>query len=361
MNSFFSLFISSELNQTLLDATYWSGIFQLVGSIMTAITAPVWGLMCDRIGTKKILLIALAGNATTFAGMGASTSVTNVIIFRGLQGAFGGTSTIMFALVASVVPAGEFKTAISHQLAAMTMSQIAAPGIGGILASIIGYRLTFAASSLLYLSITPLVMLLRIPPPVDDDGVQFGFSDIKAILPDAFALVLVYSCISFITPMISWFLESLGIPYGQLLTFTALTTILNGLAFAAAAPIFSKVITDKTLHIPSLIAAVGIFATAFVRNPYQFMALRVSIGAIQAGVPPSLLGGKSGRKGVSMGLLNSARFIGQAIGPFLAASILSDGTFLSVLYMFTTMMSISLLTAIITYITHVRHTSIQSS
>lgn len=298
MTSFLSLFINSEFNETLIDATYWAGVFQLVGNSAMAIGAPFWGYMCDRIGTKKVLLIAIAGNTTAYAGMAASNSVTNIILFRALQGGFGGTSTIMFCLIASAVKAEELKTAISYQLAAMTMSQIAAPGIGGVLASVIGYRSTFVLSSILYFSITPIVLLLRTPPSVnkEQEGGQFGFSDLRAILPDSVSLILVYVCISFITPMISWFLESQGVPYEQLLTFTAITTVLNGLAYAAATPILTKAITDKTLHFLSIIAAGVIFATAFVSAPYHFIALRISIGAIQAGIPPNLIGGKWGEK-----------------------------------------------------------------
>lgn len=358
--SFLPLFISSEFDQTLIDATYWSGIVQLM-SLITAITAPFWGLMCDRVGTKKILLISIAGSIIGSAGMAASTSVMHIILFRGLQGVFGAASTAIFTLIASIILEEEqLRIALSYQIAAMTIGQIAGPGIGGMFVSMIGYRLTFVASSLLCLSITPIVILLK-ESQVDkpQDGIQFGFSDFRAILPDFVSLILVYACINFIIPMIPWFLKSLGIPYEQLLTFTALTTVLNGVAFAGATPILARVITDKTLPILSAIAAGAIFVTSFVRDPYQFIVLRVSIGAIQAGILPSLFGGKSGRKGTSMGLLNSARFIGQAMGPFMATSILSDGTSLRVLYTFTTMMSISLFASLITYLTHTRNTSIQ--
>lgn len=358
MSSFLPLFINSEFNEPLIDATYLAGVFQLVGSSATAIGAPFWGYMCDRMGVKKVLLITITGNTVGYTGMALSNSVTSVIFFRGLQGCFGGTSTIMFSLIALIVPADKLKMALSYQITAMTMSQIAAPGIGGVVASILGYRFTFLVSALLYLSITPMALIFKIPPPNSEetDRGHFGFSDLKAILPDSFSLILVYMTMNFMSPMITWFLESEGIPYDQLLTFTAITTILNGLVYAASTSILTKVITDKTLHFLSVIAAGGIFATSFVREPYQFIALRVSIGAVQSGIPPSLLGGKSGRKGTALGILNSSRFIGGAIGPFMATSILGDGSSQRVLIMFTTMTGISLFTALFTYMTHTKRT-----
>lgn len=359
MGSFFPLYINSELNYSLIDATYWTGICQLVAASLMALTAPFWGFMCDRVGTKKILLIALTGNAVVYAGMAMSTSVGHLIMFRGLQGAFGGLSTVMFSLVASIVPHQELKRAISYQMAAMTLGSLGGPGIGGLLASIVGYHWTFVTSSLLFICVMPLAFVISMSPPAvtEMDTDRFKIAYLKTIMPDIFALILVYACMNFVNPTIPWFLKSLGIPDERLLTFTAVTTILNGVAFAVASPSLTKVISDKTLPILSAIAGGVILSTAFVSDAYQFIALRILIGAVQAGIAPSLLGGKSGRKGIAIGFLNSARFIGMAIGPFLATSILRNGEQIEVLYMFTTMASISFIASFFIYLTHTRKSS----
>jgi DHA1 family multidrug resistance protein-like MFS transporter len=311
------------------------------------------------VGTKKIMIIVLTGNAVVYAGMAFSTSVLQVVLFRGLQGTFGGLSTVMFVLIASLVPAEELKKALSYQMAAMTAGSLIGPGVGGLLAYMIGYRLTFVASSLLFLCLAPIAFGLRVPPPKDRkiDEPQFRASDFKALMSDVIALVLIYACISFIIPTIPWFLESLGIPSEQLLTFTTLVTVLNGVAFTIATPLLTRVVTDRTLPIFSVAASGAILMTAFVTNPYQFLAIRVVIGSIQAGIPPSLLGGKSGRSGTAMGFLNSARFLGQAIGPFIATSILGNGEPPKALYMFTSMTVMSLIASFFIYLTHSRKAS----
>jgi DHA1 family multidrug resistance protein-like MFS transporter len=359
MGGFMPLFISSDLGYSLIDATYWTGIAALVSSSLMALTAPFWGWMCDRVGVKKIMLLVIVGNIIVYSGMALSTDVIRIILFRGLQGTFGGLSTVMFALVASVVPARDLKKALSYQMAAMTMGSLIAPGIGGVMASFAGYRLTLASSAILFVCIIPVVSILSMPPPEakKSDARRFTFEDFKLILPDVVALVLVYTSISFIAPTISWFLESLGIPYEQLLLFTTVATVLNGLAFAVATPLMTKVITDRSLPILSVGAGVAIMATAFVVTPIQFIALRVLIGAMQAGIPPNLLGGKSGMRGTGMGFLNSARFLGMAIGPFLATSILGNGESPQPFNMFATMAGMSFIAAIFIYYTHTRKTS----
>jgi len=198
-----------------------------------------------------------------------------------------------------------------------------------------------------------LVLILTLPPLTSrgSDSKSFKFSDFKALIPDIISLILVYICISFIAPTISWFLKSLGVPNDQLLLWTAVATILNGVAFAIATPFLSNAATDRTLPFLSMGAAVAIMATAFVFNPVQFIALRIVIGAVQAGIPPNLLGGKSGRKGTGMGFLNSARFFGMAIGPILATTILGDGLPPRPLYMYGAIATISMIAAVFLYVT----------
>ena len=355
MGSFLPLFIETELRYPLIEATYWTGTAQFISSILFAICAPFWGFMCDRIGTKKIMMIALAGNGIAYTGMAASTHINHILILRGLQGSFGGISTVMFTLVATVVPRGELKKALSYQMAAMTMGNLIGPGIGGGLTSVLGYRLTFVISSLLFLTILPLISTLSIPPPVKGEAEDPGFtlSDVKASLPDMANLVLVYACMNFIMPMIPWFLGSVGVPDEELLLYTTVTTTLNGVAFAAATPLLTRIVRDRALPVLSVAAAGAIFSTAFVRNPLQFIALRASIGAIQSGIPPNLLGGgKSKRRGTTMGFLNSARFVGMAIGPFIATNILGEGTQSEILNVFSVMAGLSLVTALVLYLTH---------
>jgi len=356
MGSFQPLFISSALGYTLIEATSWTGVSQLAASTLMALTAPFWGWMCDRVGTKKILIMVIAGNTVVYSGMAASTNVIQIVLFRGLQGSFGGISTVMFTLIAQVVHPTELKRALSYQMAAMTIGGLVAPGIGGVLASVIGFRLTLAASALLFLCIIPVVAVLSMPPPEGKgaSSKRFTVEDFRSILPDFVALILIYICISFIAPTISWFLETLGVPYGQLLLYTTAATILNGIAYAIATPTLTRLITDRTLPLLSTVAAMIIMATAFVVSPIQFIALRVAIGAVQAGIPPNLLGGRSGRKGTGMGFLNSARFLGMAIGPYMATVILGTGEPPRPFYMFAVMALISLISSAFIYATH-RH------
>ncbi|MCJ7610503.1 MFS transporter [Candidatus Bathyarchaeota archaeon] len=357
MGSFLPLFIETDLNYPLIEATYWTGIAQLISSSLYAFTAPFWGTMCDRAGIRKITVMILVANGIVYAGMAGSTDIPHILLFQALQGSFGGVSTTMFTLVAAVVPENEMKKALSYQMAMMTMGSLVGPGVGGLLAEVVGYRLTFVASSLLFVAVIPLMLFINVPHPAKRDGETTGLNlrDLRDVLPDIVSLVMVYACISFITPTIPWFLKSLGVQDDQLLTYTAASTILNGAAFVVATPLLTRVVTDRFLPLLSTIAAGAIFATGFAADAYQFIGLRIAIGAIQSGIPPSLLGGRASKKrGAVMGFLNSARFLGMAVGPFMATSILGGGEPPGPLMMFVAMAGLSLVTSLVLYLSHGR-------
>jgi hypothetical protein len=201
------------------------------------------------------------------------------------------------------------------------------------------------------------MLFINVPPPAKRDGETNGLNlrDLRDVLPDIVSLVMVYACISFITPTIPWFLKSLGVQDDQLLTYTAASTILNGAAFVVATPLLTRVVTDRFLPLLSTIAAGAIFATGFAADAYQFIGLRIAIGAIQSGIPPSLLGGRASKKrGAVMGFLNSARFLGMAVGPFMATSILGGGEPPGPLMMFVAMAGLSLVTSLVLYLSHGR-------
>ncbi|MCX6648141.1 MAG: MFS transporter [Candidatus Bathyarchaeota archaeon] len=352
MQSFMPLFINKDLGESLISSTYWSSISNFAWFGGMAITAPIWGWVCDRVGTKRVLVIVLAGNILTYAGMAFSVNVVQLVAFRIVQSLFGGLSTILFVVVGIVSPPNKLREQLGLQIAGSTIGNLLSPGVGGTIASFLGYRMTILMQGVIFVALYPLILKMKTAKPAVAEKVEkFSLADLKSMLPTAGALICAYACIGFINPTIPWFLSSLGVDSKSLLLWTTLTTILNGTAFAIATPILTKRATGRTLTIFQVLAAVVIEATAFAFNPVMFIVFRVGIGVIQAGLPANLLGGKSATKGQGMGLLNSARYIGTAIGPVIASTILGDGTPPKPLYMFSAIAGISLLSAVITYTT----------
>jgi DHA1 family multidrug resistance protein-like MFS transporter len=347
MGSFMPLFINKDLGETLVNATYWTGVSNLAWYGGLAFTAPVWGWICDKVGTKRVLIIVLIGNIATYAGMAFSQNVTQLVAFRIAQSLFGGLSTILFVVVGIIASPQNLRRYLGYQIAASTISSIIAPGLGGAFAALIGYRWTVFMQAIIFAAIFPLILVMKTAKPEGKKRDVFTLADLKSILPTAGALFCAYAGISFITPVVPFFLSSLGIASASLLTWTTITTIANGFAYAAATPILTKLSSGRKITIFQLLTAVVIEATAFAFSPVVFIIMRVVIGVVQAGLPQNLLGGKSGTTGQGMGLLNSARYIGMAVGMYIAPLILESGS--PPIYMYSVLSAFALASAGITY------------
>ncbi len=347
MGSFMPLFIANDLGESLVSATYWTGLSNLAWYGGLAFTAPVWGWVCDRVGTRKVLIIVLAGNVATYAGMAYSQNVYQLVALRIVQSLFGGLSTILFIVVGIAAPAHKLKEYLTYQIVASTISSLISPGVGGALAALIGYRMTLLMQAVVFAAIFPLVIRMRAARPVGKKEESFTMSDLRTILPTAGALVFAYAGLNFIQPIVPYLLSTLGVGSGSLLTWTTVATIANGIAYAAATPIMTKFASGRKITVFQLATAAVIEATAFAFSPAAFIVMRVAIGVVQAGLPQNLLGGKAGTSGRGMGILNSARYVGMASGMYIAPQILQSGA--PPIYMYTALAGGALASALITF------------
>jgi hypothetical protein len=114
-----------------------------------------------------------------------------------------------------------------------------------------------------------------------------------------------------------------------------------------ATPILTKLSSGRRITAFQVVTALVIEATAFAFSPVVFIVMRVVIGVVQAGLPQNLLGGKAGRTGQGMGLLNTARYLGMAFGMYVAPLILESGA--PSIYMYSVIAASSLFSAGVTF------------
>ena len=69
------------------DQIAWTVTFNIVG---TAIVTPMTGWLTLRFGQRRLMLCAIFGFATSSILCGQATALTELVIYRVFQGAFGG-------------------------------------------------------------------------------------------------------------------------------------------------------------------------------------------------------------------------------------------------------------------------------
>ena len=134
-------------------------------TLATAISTPIWGKFGDLFGRKRMYLLSIVVFLIGSALSGASQSMTELVVFRVLQGiGAGGLGAGAFALIASLVAPRDRGRYQGMTGAVMAIGTIAGPLVGGFLVDSLGWRSAFYVN--LPLGIVALIwcwLLLKVP------------------------------------------------------------------------------------------------------------------------------------------------------------------------------------------------------
>lgn len=112
--------------------------------VAAAIFMPLSGYFSDILGTKKYLLLCIGGFTFSSALCGAAHSLTEMVIFRMLQGAFGaGLVPLSQAILADVHAPKDLGKAMAIWGVGIMIGPILGPTLGGYLTDIANWRWTF--------------------------------------------------------------------------------------------------------------------------------------------------------------------------------------------------------------------------
>ncbi len=148
----------------------WIGVLATAYSAAQFAGAPVVGWLSDRFGRRPVLLVALAGSAVSLALAGFASSLTMLIVARGLAGLFGGSIAAAQAYVADVTRPDERSKYMGLLGASIGMGFVFGPAIGAGL-SVFGFgTAALAASGIAFANLIGAYFLLT-------ESRQFGTAE----------------------------------------------------------------------------------------------------------------------------------------------------------------------------------------
>lgn len=140
----------------------WSGMALAAPAVSYALTGPLWGKLGDRFGRKFMVVRALFGLALTLFLMGIADSPLEFLIYRILQGAFGGVVDAGTAFAGSQAPADQKGKVFGKLDSALAAGALSGPLVGGFLVGHWGFQpLLFGLAVLVALWALAAVVLLR--------------------------------------------------------------------------------------------------------------------------------------------------------------------------------------------------------
>jgi len=112
--------------------------------VASAIFMPLTGFFTDRLGQRRYLLTSIFGFVLFSALCGLSASLSQIVIFRLLQGAFGAALVpLSQAIMVSVYPHEERGRAMAIWGIGVMIGPILGPTLGGYLTEVLSWRWTF--------------------------------------------------------------------------------------------------------------------------------------------------------------------------------------------------------------------------
>ncbi len=339
---FLPLYIESLDSRLALSTEALAGLVIAVQSVTMMIAAPIWGVVADRFGRKKMILRAMVGGGVFMILMGFVQSAEQLILLRALQGMVTGTVSANNALVAASTPRERVGFAMGALQLGLWSGVAVGPLLGGVLADLFGYSVPFVATAILLL-IGALVISIGLQenfrPPKEKTAIHpaaflLGWkmilqtSGVRMVLLMRFLVGLSRAIIIPIAPL---FVVSLIISetetnntYAGLMLAVSSATSTFGAVYLGS--LGDRISHRKVLFWCALIAMALYIPQVFVANVWQLLILQGMAGIAGGGLvaaPSALLSRYTdkGSAGAVYGLDNSVWSASKAVAPLLGATI----------------------------------------
>ncbi|MCE5265605.1 MAG: MFS transporter [Deltaproteobacteria bacterium] len=310
----------------------WAGVMTASSAIVMAFFSPLWGWLSDRHGRKIMVERAMFGGAVITFAMGLVSDVWQLLFLRLLSGATTGTISASIAMVSTVVPAERLGYALGIMQVAVFLGMTLGPWIGGVLADLIGYRLTFMAGGVILLLGGALVLLgthERFRRPTEEALAKgdrilslLSYGGFPAMLAIFF---LFHFTVHFVAPILPLFIETMCDPVGGgVASTTGLLFAISGGAAALSAGgigyLSDRIGYKRVLLFHLLLTALSMILHGAAQGILQLVLLRVFYGLTAGGILPTMnaLVGRlipPASYGKAYGLTSSLTSLGMAAGP----------------------------------------------
>ena len=298
---FLSLFVSQLGDFTKAQITFYSGLAFAADYAISAISAPLWGIIADKKGRKIMLLRASLGMAVAMGLMGFVTNVWQLVALRALQGVFAGFISNAQALVASQTPRKYSGRALSTLITGAVSGQLFGPVIGGLLAQLFSIRNTsFITAGLLMVAFLLSLFFVQehFKPvahhrePGDSRNPLAAFQNPRLIIVMLCSTAIVQFGNASIAPIISLYVRELMHYRGPITVVAGIIAALPGISNIFSAPRLGRYGdqhgSGKVLLFGYIFAVIMYFPQGIVTSVVALGILRFAIGISDGALYPEI-------------------------------------------------------------------------
>ena len=327
--SFMPFFILKVSTYDMKTTMLWTGLIMGGSSLIAAFAAPFWGSLTTRLRPKLLFQTGIFCNGIIFFIMGFIDHLPLLLTLRFIQGMLGGVSTIGLVLIAVSAPRDKIPRYMSVFQISLTAGQLVGPPIGAYAVALFGYHAPFGIALLviLFSLIFCHIYVRDIPPQPKSAKKSKPFT--RGILWGWGLTIMGTVHLMFLPSILPRILENFQL--AEQAAITTAGTIM--MAYTASAILGNYLLVilacrfglTRLIVIACLSASVMQILLYFCTGIYSFTVIRMLQTGMIASVIPLVIStfACEAGGGTTIGFLNSGRFVGNAIGPIMATTILA--------------------------------------
>jgi MFS family permease len=307
----------------------WTGWILGISSIVTVVTAPVWGRIAGRSDPKRLYVIIELLQGAGFFVMAFARTLPELFLARGLLGLMGAAST--FAFIIAGRSGGDVRRDVSAIQSAMTVGQVVGPLAGAIAAARLGFFASFVLGGFILWGCAALVWRgVRYRPRPETAEARVGRASLREVVTVCVLVLAGSTQVFFLTAILPQILPRLGVDPTQTLEVGGLVIFASGVAMALgalAAPRLGELMGEQRTVVWFLAgSSVLVAALSLAPGVWTFGALRFLQTLCIAPVFPLSVAAIAPRaSGEAIGFINSSRIGAAFLGPVIATTLLASG------------------------------------
>jgi DHA1 family tetracycline resistance protein-like MFS transporter len=332
--------VASFLGDDLEAASHWFGLLVSLYSLMQFVFAPVLGGLSDRFGRRAVILMSLAGAATSYMVSGLAPALGWLFLGRLVAGITGASFSAANAYIADVTPPEKRAASFGAVGAVFGLGFILGPALGGALGDY-GLRIPyFVGAGLNFVNLLYGFFVLpeSLKPENRRPFTLAAASPIGALRSlGRHRVVLRLTGTLFCAFMAQMILQSVWAlssqaRYGWSLRAVGLSLMVVGLGMAVVQGGLVRLIVPRVGEGRALLLGLAISATGYAAMGwaprgwmiYALIAL-LSLGGISGPAVQTILTREVGPKeqGALQGALNSLQGLAAIVGPILGTTLLA--------------------------------------
>jgi len=312
----------------------WTGVALGITPAITALLAPLWGRLADRIGRKLLVVRSLVSFVVIMGAMAFVTHPWQLLALRIVQGVFAGYGNLCLAMAADCAPKQQVPQALSLVQTSQRLGPALGPVLGGVVAGLVGLRQAFLVTAAFYaVALVQLLVLYREPrvhraPSRDRRSAPLTFRSVLAFENFVILMGVIFG-VQFVDrslgPVLPLHIAAMGVRDVAFTSGVMFSVI--GLAAAAGHHVTAKrmrgrssraLISRAALAAAAAVAAAGVapglWTLAGAAGVFGYAvgaAMTVAYTTAAGGMPASV-------RGTGFGLLTSASLVGVAASPMIS-------------------------------------------